>query len=97
VLTLAAVVSLGVGSVALLSEQGLAHHRRLANEAQRLKQQNAVLAADNAQKRSEIAALKQSRRFQEKVVREDLGYVQPGEQLYLVEPRAPGEPAGKGR
>lgn len=85
VLRVAVAVSLTFAGVALLSDQGIAQRRRLANEAARLQQQNEALRGETVARRKEIAALQQSRRFQEKVVREDLGYVQPGEQLYLVD------------
>ena len=85
VLRVAVAVSLTFAGVALLSDQGLAQRRRFVNEAARLKQQNVVLKAETTARRGEITALKESRRFQEKVVREDLGYVQSGEQLYLVD------------
>lgn len=90
VLSLAATVSLGVTALAVLSPQGLSEYRRLSNEAARLRDQNAGLREEIAQKRAEIDALKGSTRFQEKVVREDLGYVRPGEQLIIVETQGGG-------
>ncbi|MBI5498292.1 MAG: septum formation initiator family protein [Deltaproteobacteria bacterium] len=90
VLSLATVVAALVAAVALLSEQGLPNHRRLANEADRLRQQNRVLREENRVRRDEIASLRGNRRYQEKVVREDLGYVKPGEQLYIVDTPAAG-------
>ena len=89
VLSIAASVSLLVTALAVLSPQGLSEYRRLSNEATRLHEQNGHLRQEIAQKRAEIAALRTSRRFQEKVVREDLGFVRPGEQLIIVETNAP--------
>lgn len=92
-----------VCGVAVLSPQGLGQYRRLANEVSRLKEQNEALAVENAQRRRELEALQHSRTVQEKVVREDLGYVRPGEQLYIVNlpadslPAATGGPARGGR
>ncbi|MEW5852973.1 MAG: septum formation initiator family protein [Myxococcota bacterium] len=85
VLLLGVVASLLVVATAVLSPQGLAQYRRLSNEAEGLRKQNAELRLENERKRAEVEALKNSRRYQEKVVREDLGYVNPGEKLFIVE------------
>ncbi len=86
-----------VVGVAVLGPQGLPQLRRLSNEAGRLSKQNTALEAENAQLRTDIEALRSSPRMQEKVVREELGYVKPGEQLWTVTPAtdasAPAAPA----
>jgi cell division protein FtsB len=96
ILFLAAAAALAVTAVAVVSPQGLGHYRRLANEAERARQQNGALREENARRHAEIEALRSNRRFQEKVVREDLGFVVPGEQLFVVEP-AEADPVGSSR
>jgi cell division protein FtsB len=93
VLLAAFLAAMVVAALAVFSPQGLAHYRRLSNEAARLHAENEVIRAENQRRRQELEALKANPAYQEKVVREELGFVKPGEKLLIVEGTA-GVPEG---
>lgn len=59
----------------------------LSRDVAMLKDKNAQLSARNAQLISEIEALHKSPEAQEQAVREELGFVRPGEIIYSLEKR----------
>lgn len=86
VLTAAAVVSGLVIAAALFGGSGLRHYRRLTAEAETLAAQNRQLGEENERLREEIRRLKDDQAYLEKVARDQLGHVRPGETVYLVPP-----------
>lgn len=71
-------------AVAVFSTTGLRHYRRLAAEAEALSAQNATLVKENTQLAEEVRRLKKDTAYIEKVARDELGHVHPGETTFLV-------------
>jgi cell division protein FtsB len=79
-LTLALYALLAVS--ALVGQHGLLHLQELRREQQALETEAFTLARENAELRDRVARLKTDDEFLEKVVREELGFVQKGEFIY---------------
>lgn len=88
VLVGASIIALLIVAVALLGPTGFRHYRRLAAEAGALETQNNALTRENEQLRQEVMQLKESPAAQEKAARDQLGYVRPGDTVYLVPTQA---------
>jgi len=73
------IIALGV-----FGATGLRHYRRLAAEAEALGAQNQRLTEENQRLAEEVRRLKGDRSYIEKVARDELGHVRPGETTYLV-------------
>lgn len=69
---------------------------RVKNEIARVRAQIEAIEAHNQALREELAYL-QSDEYIEKVAREELGLVMPGETAVIIAPSAPGEPGVTGR
>jgi cell division protein FtsB len=74
---------LAVGSA--VAEGGFRRYWRLKQDVRTLEERNAKLAQDNARLRREVEALRNDPVALERAVREELGYVKPGEVIFDVE------------
>lgn len=81
-----ALVALIVG--ALFGDRGLLHLIDQRQRAEALASEVGALQAENARLAAEIAALRSDPRAIERLAREELGMVRPGETVFLV--REPG-------
>ena len=83
--TLIALLLLGFG---VLSPEGLPQTKKLQAEAQKLDKQVQKAKAKNEQLKNEIELLrsekKDARRFQEQVIRQELGFVKEDEKVLLL-------------
>lgn len=86
VLGSALVIAAIVVAFALFGAAGLRHYRRLSAEAKTLAEQNHALTEENRRLAEEIERLKHDRAYLEKVARDQLGHVRPGDTVYLVPP-----------
>jgi len=84
-LVLAAVVSVGIGG------QSLTRVWQIKNEVETLERQIAGLRAENAQLQAEVAELRSDPAAIEKLAREKLGFVKPGERIYKLPPTRGGQ------
>jgi len=84
-----ALVALIVG--ALFGDRGLLHLMEQRRRAETLARDLDELQAENARLAAEIAALRSEPRAIERLAREELGLVRPGETVFLV--REPGASA----
>jgi cell division protein FtsB len=66
----------------LVGQHGFLHLQELRQERQALEAEAFTLARENAELRDRVARLKTDDEFLEKVVREELGFVQKGEFVY---------------
>jgi cell division protein FtsB len=82
--TLIAAVIVGL---AVFGATGLRHYRRLTAEAEALVAQNRVLSEENRRLTEEVKRLKHDADYLEKVARDQLGHVKPGETVFLVPTR----------
>jgi cell division protein FtsB len=83
-----ALIALIVG--ALFGDRGLLHLIDQRHRAEALAREISDLQAENARLAAEIAALRSDPRAIERLAREELGLVRPGETVFLVrEPTAP--------
>jgi cell division protein FtsB len=72
---------------AVIGERGAIHLWRLQGEKAKLDEQNYRLQKDNESMREKIARLRSDNYFLEKIAREELNLVRPGEVIYRF--RAP--------
>ena len=70
--------------VAFFHEDGIVTVFDLEKEMDRLKSSNAALAKDNQKVRREIEGLKSDPRVVERIAREKLNLVKPGETVYQI-------------
>lgn len=85
-----ALVALIVG--ALFGDRGLLHLLDQRQRAEALAHEIEELKAENAQLAAEIAALRSDPRAIERIAREELGLVRPGETVFLVRDPGPANP-----
>ena len=71
-----------LGLFAIFGDRGVLHLLRLRNEKRSLDEQNYVLQKENAALRQKIAKLRQDDYSLEKLAREELNLVRPGEIIY---------------
>ncbi len=76
------VLLLGFAFVTAFGERGLLHLWRLSEENKRLGEKNFRLHRENEILRDKIHRLRHDNRYLEKIAREDLGLVRPGEIVY---------------
>jgi cell division protein FtsB len=85
---LAIVVTLGflafVGFDSYMSESGLKRIESLDTQYQNLQEELKLLQQENASLRTTIQTLKDNPQALEEVAREQLGYIKPGEKVYIL-------------
>ena len=79
----AVAVALSLASVA--DAKGFRRYLKLRDDVESLHERNAALAAQNDALRREIQALREDPAALERAVREELGYVKPGELVFHLE------------
>jgi cell division protein FtsB len=84
-LVLAAVVSVGFGG------QSLTRVWQIKGEVETLERQISSLRAENAQLQAEVAQLRSDPAAIEKLAREKLGFVKPGERVFKLPPTPGGQ------
>jgi len=85
-------IVLALAALSLLDPAGLRKYLSLSREVDRMRGENARLAAENASLGREVRALRTDPAAQERAVREELRYIRPGERVYVLE-----EGSGAGR
>jgi cell division protein FtsB len=83
----ALILLLGVYTV--IGERGVFHLWRLRGEKVRLDEQNFVLQKENESLRQRVSRLRQDNFYLEKIAREELNLVRPGEIVYRFPPSVP--------
>ena len=83
-LGLAVVLIVAVALAAVFSKKGFMNVYDFNEELSYLKQQNAALAKENVRIRKEIEALKSDPYAVEKLARDKLNLVKPGERVYQI-------------
>jgi cell division protein FtsB len=73
----------------LFSEHGFLAMRRAQKEVEKLRQDIAVLNADNKQLADEIQALKTDPKLIERIAREEMGLAKKGELIFKLPPKKP--------
>ncbi len=84
VLGVAIALAAVIVGLALFGVTGLRHYRRLSAEAETLAAQNRALVEENRRLSEEVRRLEHDEAYIEKVARDQLGHVRPGETVYLV-------------
>lgn len=84
-LRLAVVVAALLAVLSVLDARGFRRASRLREQVEALRRTNRQLAEDNAALAREIQALHTDPQAVERAVREELGYVRPGELVFQVE------------
>jgi cell division protein FtsB len=87
----AAAVSLALVVAILFGSRGVLHLRALVGEETAIKQRIAGLLEENQRLRTQVRQLRDDDRYLERLAREQLGFVRPGEVVYRF--AAPGHPA----
>ena len=78
-------IGLGYLPLQVFGEQGLVRYRQLQRELRDLRERNARLARQIRQMRLEVSRLRDDDVTLERVARQDLGMVRPGELVFVVE------------
>ncbi len=73
-----------LAALSALDPGGLRKYLALSREVERMRDENARLAAENAQRAREVHALRTSPAALERAVREELRYIRPGERVYVL-------------
>lgn len=81
-LYLLALLILALSLVTLVGERGALHLWRLRGEKNQLDEQNYRLQKDNETLRQRIARIREDNHYLEKLAREELNLVRPGEVVY---------------
>ena len=87
----AAGVSLALVVAILFGSRGVLHLRALVGEETAIKQRIADLLEENQRLRTQVRQLRDDDRYLERLAREQLGFVHPGEVVYRF--AAPARPA----
>jgi cell division protein FtsB len=88
-------VSLVFVAIFFWSDKGLAELRRLDRRAEAIRQDTAMLAAENDRLRAEIAKTPNDRLRLERLAREELGLARPGEIVLVLPPNPSRLPADR--
>ena len=83
-------VMVALAALSALDPGGLRKYLALARDVDRMRADNARLAAENAQLSREVHALRGDPAALERAVREELRYIRPGERVYVLEGDARG-------
>lgn len=84
-LAMATVVAVALSLVSVADAKGFRRYLKLRDDVESLNERNAGLAAQNEALRREIQALREDPAALERAVREELGYVKPGEIVFHLE------------
>jgi len=84
VFAIATLIATAIVGLAVFGATGLRHYRRLSAEAAALVAQNKQLTEENRRLGEEVERLKHDPAYLEKVARDQLGHVKPGETVFLV-------------
>ena len=82
-------VMAALAALSALDPGGLRRSLALAREVDRMRDENARLAAENAQLSREVHALRSDPAALERAVREELRYIRPGERVYVLDDPRP--------
>ena len=85
-----------LGLVTVIGEHGALHLWRLLGEKERLDEQNYRLQKENAALRDRISRIRNDDRYLEKLAREELNLVRPGDVVYRFPSAEKREAIGKG-
>ena len=83
----AAAVAAVLAAFSAAAEGGFRRYLKLASDVRGLKDRNAMLAQKNAQLAREIEAMRDDSQALERAAREELGFVRPGELVFILEPK----------
>jgi len=81
----ALLAALGLALVSVADADGFRRYFRLRGELSDLEARNLALEQTNAELSREISALRSDPRAMERVVREELGFIKPGELVFNLE------------
>jgi cell division protein FtsB len=81
----AAAIAMGLALLSVSDSGGFRRYLHLRNQIASLKQKNQNLTQQNDAIRREVEALRNDSNSQERAVREELGYVRPGEAVIDLE------------
>jgi cell division protein FtsB len=87
-----ATASVAIAAATFFDPKGLRRYGRLRGDVERLAKRNQELALENARLAREVDALQHDRRYQERAVREELGFVRPGQLLLELDDDEAAEP-----
>jgi cell division protein FtsB len=79
-----------VAGLSAATPGGLRTYLDLRSDVERMRAENARLAAENRQHSLEVHALKSDPDAVERAIREELRYIRPGERVYVLEEPKPG-------
>jgi cell division protein FtsB len=74
-----------LAALSALDPGGLRKYVALAREVDKMRGENARLAAENVQLSREVHALRSDPAALERAVREELRYIRPGERVYVLD------------
>ncbi len=81
----ALLAALGLTLISVADADGFRRYFRLRGELQSLEERNRALEQVNSGLSREISALRSDKRVMERVVREELGFIRPGELVFNLE------------
>lgn len=84
-LAMATAVAVALSLVSAADAKGFRRYLKLREDVESLHERNVALAAQNDALRREIQALREDPAALERAVREELGYVKPGEIVFHLE------------
>ena len=84
-LSMAAVAAVALSLVSVVDAKGFRRYVKLRGDVEALRERNASLASQNEALRREIHALREDPAALERAVREELGFVKPGEIVFHLE------------
>ena len=84
-LAVAAGLAMALSLASVADAKGFRRYLKLREDVETLQQRNGALASQNEALRREIQALREDPAALERAVREELGYVKPGEIVFHLE------------
>lgn len=84
-LAVATALAVALSLVSVADAKGFRRYLKLRDDVESLHERNTALAAQNESLRREIQALHEDPAALERAVREELGYVKPGEIVFHLE------------
>ncbi len=83
-MTLSVGLALLIVALALFGSTGLRRYQKLRAEAAALQTQNNKLSDENKRLSQEVRRLKNNMQYVEKIARDELGQIKPGETVFIV-------------